>query len=308
MSAIRLAVLAAFLWSTYYVFVLGLGGNLSAASLIVYPFLFGGLAYFAWVVAGGELGDFWATWRQPAAYLRAVLLMGMQVSVLAATYAAGPIDSALLSLIGDVVVTPLLVMVIFAETRGMIRSSAFLTGITLCLAGGTLTLIGGQTVRAIHGAAWLVAAAVPLTVAFYFLLTAQENRRTSPSCVLAQATLAAAGGSVLISPFLPGGLPSLLAPTLPQVGILVGMGVVVFFLAPVAYFRGIEEAGLLLPAMLMAAIPAFTLALSVLFLGISPPYLAILGIPVAGVGAIFAMQGEHPPWSRETMTATAPLP
>jgi drug/metabolite transporter (DMT)-like permease len=72
---------------------------------------------------------------------------------------------------------------------------------------------------------------------------------------------------------------------------------VTFFIAPVAYFRSVEMSGLILPSMMMATIPVFTLALFVAIYGHIPDLLAILGVPLAVLGAVLAAQGPHPPWT-----------
>src|SRR5579863_5052859 len=181
------ALLASLLWASYYLFVLYLDPTMGPAGLLTYPFLFGGIAYTALAVAEGHGRVMLRLFLEPSAYLRMALLFGMQVGVLASTYTAGPVDTSLLSLVGDVTLTPILIMVLLHQATDRARSPAFWTGVVLSTAGASLTILGGESAPALHGAAWLVAPFVPITVAMYFLLTAQANVRLPGSAVVAQA-------------------------------------------------------------------------------------------------------------------------
>ena len=297
--ATLLALTASFVWATYYFFVLGSPSGVAPSAFLVYPFLFGGLAFAGASVQRGRGAAFLRLWSEPIAWVRVLLIVGMQVSVLAATYAAGAVDTSLLSLVGDVVLTPILLLAVYREGVGRVRSPAFVPGLALASIGATLTIVGGGSVRPLEGWAWLVAPAVPLSVALYFLLTARAAQRVPTDAVIAQATLGGALVTLLLSPLIPGGALGLLSVPPSGVVVLVVLGVTSFFLAPVLYFDAIERVGLMLPALLMATIPVFTLALAVLVLAQVPPWLALLGIPIAVVGAALAGQGEHLPWARE---------
>jgi drug/metabolite transporter (DMT)-like permease len=136
-------------------------------------------------------------------------------------------------------------------------------------------------------------------VALYFVMTARAARTVPLAALNAQAFLGAGLVLLLASPVLPGGAIGLIALTPSAIGLLVVLGATTFFLAPLLYFLAIERAGLILTALLMASIPVFTLALAVGVLGIVPSLLGALGVPVALIGAMFAIQGNHPPWTPE---------
>ncbi len=298
-EATVLSVAAAFAWSTYYIFVLALTPGTTPAAVLTYPFVFGGLAYAGWVVVTGDGAAFLRVWREPAAYLRTALLIGMQLSVLAATYLTGPVDASLLSLIGDVVATPLIVAFLLGAHTEHVRTPIFAFGLVLSLAGGAMTIAGGGGLGAVHDWGWVVVPVVPLTVAFYFLLTARANERAPPSAVVAQSMLAAAIGTAALSFAIPGGYAGLVVdPGLPLL-LLVATGVSSFFLAPAIYFRAIRRAGLIIPPMLMTGIPVFTLLLGALVLHIGLPLLGVLGIPIAIVGALFTLRGESEPEAKK---------
>ena len=298
-----LALLAAFLWATYYFFVLGLAPGVASSALIVYPFLFGSVCYFAWIWKRGELSTFSTLWKSPAAYLRLSLNLAMQLLVLASTYLAGPIDTSLLSLVGDVVLTPLLVMGFYREGRHAARSVAFIAGVGLCTVGASLTIVGGQSFQSLHGFAWIIAPLLPIAVAAYFLLTARASRTVSYETLVTHSTIGAALAAVALTPLFPGGFAGLVVAPIDLLFLAI-LGITSFFLAPFLYFRSIRVAGLVLPAILMAAIPVFTLILSYFILGSIPPLIAALGIPIAVVGAVLAFRGLYASAGAPSVRAT----
>ncbi|MFZ0892021.1 MAG: DMT family transporter [Thermoplasmata archaeon] len=296
-AAAILALGAAFIWATYYIIVLRGALGAGPACLVAFPFLAGGLAYLGLTTVQGHLRAFFALFRSPAAYLRIGLIVGMQVSILVATYETGAVDTSLLSLIADVVLTPLLIFVLFREGGARLRSWTLPLGMTLSLAGATLTIVGGGVVAPLRGVAILVAPIVPLTVAFYFLAVARTAREIPSSAIVAHATIGGAVAIFALSPLFPGGVMSLNLGDPTSVVWTIVLGVTSFFLAPFLYFRAIELGGLVLSALLMASIPVFTLGLSAAFLGITPTLASAAGVPIAVVGGILAIQGEHPPWT-----------
>jgi drug/metabolite transporter (DMT)-like permease len=297
--AATLALLAAGLWAAYYGFVLTLAPSVPPSGLIVWPFAFGAMGYLGWSAASGQLRPYRGLSRLPGAWARVALLVLMQLTVLAETFLAGAVDTSLLSLLGDVVLTPILVMWILREGRGRASDPVFLGGVLLATAGATLTIVAGGAVRPLTATASLVATLVPFVIAVYFLSAAQENRRTPSSAVVGHATVFAAVASAAIAGFLPGGFEGLRFPSLTAAVLLAVLGLTSFFVAPALYFWAIEEAGIVLPAILMASIPVFTLFLSAALFHAVPPLLGLAGVPLAVVGAVLALQGAHPPWSRQ---------
>ena len=291
--AAALAIGAAFVWSTYYVFVLWLGPLVSPVATILYPFLFGGIAFLALAWARGEAGAFASLWVQPAAWARIFLIALLQVATVAATYTAGPIDSSLLALIGDVVAVPLLLMAIYGEDRPLVRSPWFLAGVIACLVGGALSIVGGHPLTPIYGWALLVIPTIPLTIGFYFLMTAHAARTAPATLLNGQAFLGAALVVAAVSPLFPGGSRGLEVVSGEAVGLFVALGLSTFFLAQWLYFVAIGRGGLVTTAIWMSLIPAFTLLLSVVVLGIAPAILGALGVPLAIAGAFIALEGQR---------------
>jgi len=292
LAALVASIISAFLWSTYYLFVLWVTPGTPPSAILAYPFVVGGVAYAGWNAATGHLRAFASLWADPMAYGRVALLFGMQVSVLAATYLTGPVDASLLSLIGDVVLTPIIVALLLASYRAHIATPLFAVGLVVSLAGGTMAIVGGQSLASVAGWGWLCVPGVPITVAAYFLLCARANRTQPASAVVGQSMLAAGVVFLLTAPLFPGGWGGLGEVSPIPFVLLVLCGITSFFLADVLYFRAIEQVGLAIPPMLMTGIPVFTLLLSAGVLGIALPLIGVLGIPVAVVGAVLALRGE----------------
>lgn len=288
-----LAILAAFTWSTYYVFVLWLAPRAGPAAVLAYPFLIGGAAFTVLALLRGEGHVVVALWKQPAGYARIGLAGVMQVATLAATYSAGPIDSSLLALLGDVVMVPVFLMLFFGEDRPLLRSHWFLGGILVCLVGDGLTIVAGHAVNAVSGWAWLIVPAIPISIGLYFLLIAVAARTTSLVALNAHAMLGGGLLMLVVSPFLPGGAGSLVVVEPGAIVLLVVTSLTTFFLAPYLYFVAIRRGGLVPTAIWMSMIPAFTLLLTVVVLGLAPVLLGALGVPIAIAGAFLALEGQR---------------
>ncbi len=293
--AIALSLLAALFWAAYYIFVLLVTPGTAPSAVFALPFLFGGASYALWAVAIGEGRAFLAIWKQPAAWVRVGLLLSIYLSVLASTYVAGPVDTSLLSLIGDVVLTPIIVAIGIAAYRARMRTPLLWIGMGLCLAGGGLAIVGSQRLTGLHGAGYLLVLVIPFSVALYFLLTAQENERSPPGAVVAQSVLGAALFAVPIALVLPGGYVGLTAVGPLPLLVLVALGVTTFFVAEAMYFAAIRSVGLVVPPMLMTAIPVFAALLGWAVLGIQIPLLGRIGIPIAVAGALLALRAQSGP-------------
>ncbi|MEM0128728.1 MAG: DMT family transporter [Thermoplasmata archaeon] len=287
------AAVSALLWASYYVFVLWLAPGTGTAAILVYPFAIGGLAFVAVAAAEGGLRTWAVLWADPASYLRIALVTGMQVATVEVTLQAGPIDSALLALIGDVIMVPVLLMAVFGEDRALGRSPWFLGGVTACLAGGSLTIVAGGAVEGIAGATLVWAPLLVTTIGGYFLLTARAGRRASLGALNGQAFLGAAAAVLALAPVLPGGASGLGIPSASSAALLVILGLTSFLAAPLLYFVAARRGSLVPVAMWMSLIPAFTALLTFLAFGVAPVPLAAAGVPIAIAGAFLALRGER---------------
>jgi drug/metabolite transporter (DMT)-like permease len=301
-GAAILAVAAAFLWASYYPLVLGVPHGAAPAALLAWPFVIAGALFCALAVRRGDARALAAMWADRAAWSRVALLLLMQSSILASTYLAGAVDTALLSLLGDVVLTPILLLALYHEGGERTRSLGFIAGVSACTLGAVLTIVATGVVRPLSGLAWAVAPVTTLAIALYFLQTARANLTAPSNAVLGNAMLTAGLLALLASPLFPSGTSNIIPPSPAAALDVVAIAFIVFFIAYAFYFAAIERAGILLPAVLMAAIPVFTLLLSWLVLGVVPPPLGLLGIPIAVVGAVVALRGEHEPWTSSYAT------
>lgn len=292
-GAVVLSVLAALGWASYYLFILGAGPTVRPSAALAYPFLFGGAAYVAWTAAQGRGRELAALFRSASAGVRIALLVLMQLGVLAATYLTGPVDAALLSLLGDVVATPIVVALFFSANPRQFVSAGLLAGLLLSVAGGTLAIVGGGSFESVPPIGWVLVPALPLAVAFYFVLTARAGHAGATTPTVAHSMLGAGLVTLVLAPLVPGGWTALGQVGAVPLALLAVNGLVSFFLAPAAYFRAIERVGLVVPPMMMTGIPVFTLALSAVFLSLRPSPLALLGIPVAVVGGIVTLWAEQ---------------
>src|SRR5208282_6418857 len=132
--------------------------------------------------------------------------------------------------IGDVVLTPIVVALLLGAYRSHIATPLFAIGIIVSLAGGTMAIVGGQSLSAVQGWGWLAVVGVPVTVAFYFLLTARANRTLPPSAVVGQSMLAAGVLTLVVAPLFPGGWHGVVAVTPLPALLLVLCGLTSFFL------------------------------------------------------------------------------
>lgn len=293
-SAVAFALLAAFLWASYYLFILELKSSISFSALLAWPFLVGGVAYAVWAYARGELPRLLGAFSEAGTWIRVLLFYATQVLVLGVALSGGAIDSALLSLVGDVILTPLLARAVVGEGSGLLSNAGFLLGMVLSASGAGLTILQGGSAEPLAGLLLLGAVALPFILAAYFVSAAGANRDHPISSVAGTAALGAAGASFLFAPWSPGGWAGLWIGPAPL--LLLGVcGVVTFLVGPELYFRAIRKAGLTLPALLMAAIPVFTLGFTVLATHTSPTPLGLLGIPVAALGALFAVRATGDP-------------
>lgn len=293
LASVSLSVVAAFLWASYYGFFLGLGHSVTPVGLIAYPFLAGGAVLALWAVRSGHGEALRRLFLSAAQWGRVLMFLGIQVSIVAVTILSGPVDAALLSLVGDVALTPLFVMAIFQEGRDRLRSPLFLGGILLSGFGAALTIFDGGRVAPLGGYGLLAAPLIPILIAGFFVSSSRAAREYPSSAVLGQAALGAGALALPLAFLLPASVGALAVHGALPVVLLVGCGLTSFALAPMCYFEAIGRSGILLPALLQAGIPVFTLGFTAALSGHTPGWIGLAGIPVAVTGAVLAVQGSH---------------
>jgi len=290
-----MALTSAFLWATYFFFVLVMTPGTAPSALATYPFLIGGAMYVAWAAYWGHGRVVLQLFREGSAWVRVGLISGMQLSVLASTYLAGAVDTSLLTLLGDAAMTPLLAMLVLGEGRHRARSPEFVGGLILAVFGATLTIVAGGSAASFHGWALVVAPLVPLSVGGFYILSAQAGQHRPSSALVGQSTLAGGFVCLLLAGILPGGWQGLLLTAPVPIVLMIGVAATSFFIAPALYFRAVARSGIVLPALFQVMIPIFALLLSAVLLHKIPAPLGLLGIPIAVVGGVFAYRGAQTP-------------
>jgi drug/metabolite transporter (DMT)-like permease len=300
--AVSLSVTAAFLWSSYYFIALAIAPSISLGELVAVPFLIGGATYAAISWNHGSLPAFLRMFRDGRAWGRASLYAGIQLTVVAVTLYAGPVDTSLLTLVGDVLLTPLVAATMYGHGRDKITTASFVAGLVLVAAGASLTIVSGGAAEPLRGIALLAGLLVPFFIAFYFVTSAEAARTVPVDAVVGSSCIQAGLLVAICAPFVGGALGGWPAPSLlPWLGLL-ALGVTSFAIAPVMYFAAIEKVGILLPALLMAGIPVFTLLLQTGLLHKIPSAVASIGIVIAVVGAVIAVGG----WEGRAAPAVSP--
>ncbi len=204
--AVVLSVTAAFLWASYYFIALAIAPQISLAELIVLPFLIGGVAYAAISARQGSLPAYAQLLREPRSWGRASLYAGIQLTVVAVTLYSGPVDTALLTLVGDVLLTPLVAATLYGHGRRQVMAVAFWVGVVFVSAGAALTIISAGAAEPLRGYALVDGILLPAFIALYFVMSA-EAARTQPADAIVGATCIQAGVLVLIlTPFVGGAL------------------------------------------------------------------------------------------------------
>lgn len=287
-----LALTAAFLWATYYPVVLAVESTTRTGAIVAYPFLAGGAAYLVLAIRRGEAGPFGRGFLNPVYWGRIGLFLGGQVAIVIVTVDAGPIDASLLTLVGDVVVTPILAQAWERRGIGILGEPVFLAGLVLCGAGAGLAILEGGSAEPIRGLAIFAAPLLPIIVAAFYVSAAFANQKAPLAPIAGGAALGAGAVGILVSPLLPGG--SGVFQVSPWVlGLLVLIGVLDFCIGPELFFGAIRRVGIFLPAVLMAGIPVFTLGFTAASQHELPPPIGLLGIPIAIIGAYLAVVGTQ---------------
>jgi drug/metabolite transporter (DMT)-like permease len=298
-----MALTSAFLWSTYFFFVLAMTPGVAPSAVATYPYLIGGSMYVAWAAYWGHGRVVIQLFREGAAWVRVALISSMQLSVLACTYLAGAVDTSLLTLLGDAAMTPLLAMVVLREGRHRARSPEFVGGLILAGAGATLAIVAGGSAVGFRGISLAIAPLVPISIGLFYVLSAKEGQHRPSSALVGQSTMAGGFVFLLISGVLPGGWHGLLLANPAPFVLLVGVAATSFFIAPVLYFRAVGRSGIVLPALFQVMIPIFTLLLSAVLLHKIPAPLGLLGVPIAVIGGFMAYRGAQAPAPPETPEA-----
>jgi drug/metabolite transporter (DMT)-like permease len=281
---------AALLWASYYPFVLAIP-NADTVAVWALPPLFGGLTSTLLALFDGSGGSR-AVARllmRPSSAVLGVLFLAYQVNAILATRTVGSIDTSLVVLLSDILVTPLLLYAIYREGGRRLRYPVFWGGVALLGVGAALAIGGGAPPSTFGRDALAILLPLPLVTSFLVLRMDRGTRRAPLVPVLAAMMLlafivGAVGATALFGPGV------VFPPWDPRTYTLFALyGVTNFSLAPILFFWSAQRISLVVPSVLQAATPIFALALVVLLGFTTAPALALLGVPLAVAGGIAAI-------------------
>jgi drug/metabolite transporter (DMT)-like permease len=286
-QALGLSLLASVLWAAYYPLIVVLPSSADGVVLVL-PFLFGALPFLALRSRTGP-GDPSGERTPLYAYVVAgIFMMALQLDVIVSTRLVGAVPTAIFTLLGDVVAIPIISFLFWREGSQRVLAPKFWVGAIVATVGATLAIAAGESALPLG---WKLAALeipIPILVGLYFAFVARLTQKVPIQRVVGPVTLCGFLASLVALPFL-GGLPSFgVLPPLGYVDLLV-VGLTTFFVAPWAFFEASRRVSVVIPAVVNATIPIFTMVFMVGFLGAPIYLLALLGIPLAFGGALLAI-------------------
>lgn len=289
-TAIALAFVASFLWAAYYPLIVILPASFDGA-VLVYPFLFGAIPFLAMAwrhhgspQEGSHAGG--ASWRT---YLMGGLFMALlQVDVILSTRAVGAVPTAIFTLLGDVIAIPAFSFLLWREGADRVLSGRFWVGAAVAIVGALLAIIGGGGSLSLGWRLVLLEVPIPLLVGAYFAFIAEATRNARIDRVVGPVTMSGFLLSLVALAFLGGPVQLVALPSWGYVD-LFAVGATTFFIAPWAFFRAGQRVSIVIPSVINATIPIFTMLLVVGFLGTPITFLEVLSIPLAFGGAYVAI-------------------
>lgn len=275
------ATTAAFVWATYYVFVI-LIDALNPIALFLYPALVGGLLFLAYGLL--RRGRIPRPSRTRDYLLPGAGYLASQILILLSTLANGGVLTSTFILLGDTIVSP---SIVFALGRNRYRPKLALLSaglLVLVTSAAVLTLYGGSLgARSAWGMVLLLL--IPPSLSLFFVYTNERIMAEGVAEILTPAFLVS---SVLILVYVlaSGHSSSLSFGGASELVILLLIGATSMFVGYVLFFRASRMTGFTLSSILMALIPPFTLILGVLFLGLTATIATSFLIVLAAVGAV----------------------
>ncbi|MBX8637606.1 MAG: DMT family transporter [Thermoplasmata archaeon] len=258
------AVLSAFVWSTYYIF-LHMLGTLSYFSVFLYPSLVGGILFLVYGAVKG--GHFSLPSRKLDIVLPALGYLSSQFMIIFSTEINGGVITATFVLIGDAILSPAIIYSI-GRNRFVPNFSLFFPGIAiLVISSATLSLFGGQFgVHSLYGL--LLVSIVPVLIAVFFVYT-NERIMVDGMARILTPTFFASSAIVILPALLIHDPVALMIPNFSDMLILFVIGATSMFAGYLLFFAASKLTGFTLTSILMCMIPVFTLLLSVSLIGFS---------------------------------------
>lgn len=276
-----IASTAAFVWSTYYVFVISID-VLDPLSLFFYPALFGGVLF--------ALYGLYARGKIPRPSMkRDYLLPGVgysssQLLIVLSTVVNGGVLTSTFILLGDTILSPLIVYLIgrgrFKPNPGLL----FAGMAVLVTSAAVLTLFGGTIgARSMYGIVLLLL--IPPALSLFFVYTNERIMAEGMAEILTPAFLSSSL-FVLAYVLFTGRTHPVAFGSASDLAVLFVIGATSMFLGYILFFKASRMTGFTLSSILMALIPPFTLILGVIFLGLLATAVSVLLIILAAFGAI----------------------
>jgi len=248
------AMLAAFLWSTYYIFIHYLGAY-SPLILFSIPSIIGGLLFlFLAAVTGRRL----IAVRHRHFILPSAGYFASQMVIIISALLNGGVITAVFILIGDALLSPLLVFML-GWNRAVPKKSIFVPGVVILMLSASLLSLYGHLVKVQSFTGMTALVFTPVFTSLYFIYTDRSIMQEGVSAVLAPAFLIP---GLLSLPFLAfyGRIP-VISPR--DIFLFLSIGATSMFAGYLLFFEASRISTFVLSSVLMSMIPVFTLLLSV---------------------------------------------
>lgn len=297
---------AAVLWATYYLFVLSLPTADNLAIILLTPGIGGAVTLLAALRI--ERPD-WAGLRRalsdPRVLAAGVLLLAFQFGAVLAIRSVGAVNVSLIVLASDVVGTPLIVVLLLHREGPRFRNPTFLTGVGLIALAGTVTIVAGGSPEPLSLITLALGLPLFLVSCLFVVTTDLATRRQPVLVVLGVGPLVVSAVASLVAVAVVGAPAVIGATDLRSLLLLLLMSLTNYTLAPALFFWSARRISLVLPSVLQAAIPVFTL----IYVGVSglQPVTAVglVGVPLCFLGALVAVRSTM---VGESMPASIPVP
>jgi drug/metabolite transporter (DMT)-like permease len=275
-----LAVMAAFFWSTYYIFLHMIGGA-DAFTVFIYPSLVGGLLFvlYGFIADGGiRLPE-----RKADLLIPALGYLSSQIVIILSARINGGVLTSTFVLVGDAILSPAIIFAL-GRNRFIPRFSLFTPGLLLLVVSAlVLSVYGGRfAVHSVIGLALIVAD--PVLVSLFYVYLNGRIMIDGMARILAPTFLVSSLISVplflLIYPSIPADVPGM-----NEFLILAVIGVTSMFAGYYLFFAASRISGFTLSSILMSMIPVFTLILSAAFISVPLTFSSVVLVFVAVFGA-----------------------
>ena len=275
-----LAIMAAFFWSTYYIF-LHMIGRADAFTVFIYPSLVGGFlfALYGFVSEGNiRLPE-----RKADLLIPAFGYLSSQIVIIFSARINGGVLTSTFVLVGDAILSPFIIFAL-GRNRFIPRFSLFIPGLlVLVVSAFVLSAFGGKF--AVHSLAGLVLiVADPILISLFYVYLNGRIMIDGMARILAPTFLVASLISLPVFLFL---YPVFYigVPDPYELLVLIVIGVTSMFGGYFLFFAASKISGFTLSSILMSMIPVFTLLLSAAFISIPLTFSSVVLVFLAVFGA-----------------------